>query len=410
MAHVDPLSKDPDDRVTALERFVLENDDLAQLEARVGRLNFFDALGVARRELQHSNFLAFLLDPGEPHGLSDLFLRPVLMDILRSAPAGRRPVSPILLDGADLRGVEVRREWRNIDLLVLCREPKLVIAVENKVDSTEHSGQLARYRSTIASEFPEYEHLYVYLTPSGEDASEPEWVPYSYRRLHTTLVRVRDAGKGAIGGDVRLFLDHYLSLIETHLMDDPTLDELCRRIWKNHRVALKLIFDRVGRPGSGVMAEVEDAVLTAGGWHVFYRDSRYVGVAPDPWLSWLPKQDIKTDDGRSWIPCLFDISADGQALRSYIEVQPMRDAGLRKDVVETLLEHAAEIGLKTRTKSEITGEYTRISSAERIYTWEKDSEPDPAEVRKAVNNRLSDLRARLDRMEPILRAVIGRHR
>src|SRR5437868_2634487 len=88
----------------SLERFVVDNDDLLSLEALVGRFNIFDALNIARREIHHSNFLAFLLDPVESHGQSQLFLKALLMDLLKSAPPELRPLSPIELDGTDLRG------------------------------------------------------------------------------------------------------------------------------------------------------------------------------------------------------------------------------------------------------------------------------------------------------------------
>src|SRR3954453_131992 len=94
----------------ALERFVIDNDDLTELEARIGRFNIFDALRVARVEIRHSNCLAWLLDPAESHGQGDLFLRAVLMDLLRNAPPHLRPFSAAELDGTQLRGVEVRRE------------------------------------------------------------------------------------------------------------------------------------------------------------------------------------------------------------------------------------------------------------------------------------------------------------
>jgi hypothetical protein len=58
-----------------LERFVVDNDDLSELEIRIGRFNIFDALSIARTEIRHSNFLAWLLDPSESHGQGPLFLR-----------------------------------------------------------------------------------------------------------------------------------------------------------------------------------------------------------------------------------------------------------------------------------------------------------------------------------------------
>ena len=79
------------DALKALERFVVENDDLLELESRIGRFNVFDALGITHVEIRHSNFLAFILDPAESHGQGPLFLKAILMDLLRSAPPDSRP-------------------------------------------------------------------------------------------------------------------------------------------------------------------------------------------------------------------------------------------------------------------------------------------------------------------------------
>jgi len=48
----------PSEALESLERFVVENDELQQLEEAIGRFNIFDALGIARVEIRHSNFLA----------------------------------------------------------------------------------------------------------------------------------------------------------------------------------------------------------------------------------------------------------------------------------------------------------------------------------------------------------------
>src|SRR5438477_10262037 len=106
------------EELIALERFVVENDELLELEERIGRFNIFDALGVARTEIRHSNFLAWLLDPAESHGQGSLFLKAILMDLLKEAPVSKRPLSPVELDGIELQGVEILRERSNIDLII----------------------------------------------------------------------------------------------------------------------------------------------------------------------------------------------------------------------------------------------------------------------------------------------------
>src|SRR6266487_6982507 len=121
MKQATKVGEENSDSLEALERFVVENDGLLQLESHIGRFNIFDALGITRVEIRHSNFLAFILDPAESHGQGQVFLKAVLMDLLKAAPPTLRPFSPIELDGLDLRGVSVRREWRHIDLLITCQ-------------------------------------------------------------------------------------------------------------------------------------------------------------------------------------------------------------------------------------------------------------------------------------------------
>ncbi|MEX0268749.1 PD-(D/E)XK nuclease family protein [Leptolyngbyaceae cyanobacterium UHCC 1019] len=57
-----------------LERFIVDNDDLEKLESLVNQFNIFEAIGVTRQELRHSDFLAFLLNPTQSHQLGDRYL------------------------------------------------------------------------------------------------------------------------------------------------------------------------------------------------------------------------------------------------------------------------------------------------------------------------------------------------
>lgn len=53
-----------------LEEFVVANSELEELEDQLEKFNIFEAIGVVRQELRHSNFLAFLLDPKQNSGLA----------------------------------------------------------------------------------------------------------------------------------------------------------------------------------------------------------------------------------------------------------------------------------------------------------------------------------------------------
>ncbi len=106
------------DRQT-LEALVVDNADLERLEALLDKFNIFEALGAVRQELRHSDFLAFLLNPQQPHGLSDTFAKRLLQRALTAFALGGAPVSPIDLDVWSLNGMLVLREWENIDILLL---------------------------------------------------------------------------------------------------------------------------------------------------------------------------------------------------------------------------------------------------------------------------------------------------
>ena len=76
-----PIDLRVDDR-QALEAFVVENADLEALEGFLEQFNIFEAVGVVRQELRHSDFLAFLLDPRQNHRLGDAFVQRLLQRIL----------------------------------------------------------------------------------------------------------------------------------------------------------------------------------------------------------------------------------------------------------------------------------------------------------------------------------------
>jgi hypothetical protein len=387
-----------------LEQFVVENDDLLELESEIGRFNIFDALGIARKEISHSNFLAFILDPAESHGVGQLFLKALLTDMLKRAPTHMRPLSPIELDGIDLRGAEVRREWKNIDLLILSREPSLAILIENKVDSSEHSQQLERYGATAQREFASVPRLQVYLTPDGSDASGDDWISYSYRDIYRVFTRVRETYHNAIGDDVLVFLDHYLGLIRNQLMTNPDIDALCQRIYKNHRQALDLIFARAGPPASRALADAEAAVRADDRFHVFYRTKAYVDFVPRDWLSWLPEIGMDwREDRRSWFVFRFELG--DHSLNFFIEVRRTDNVANRRHIAQALIDNSSTLGFK-RARGELTDNYTRVSGRERLLDWADEEGPETERVAEAVARRLELIMSRADAIAAVIRQVV----
>ena len=67
----------------------LENDaEFHELVEKTRRLNIFEVLGITKTEIRHSNFLAWLLDPKEAHGLGRKRNSPRIRPIASCAGSG----------------------------------------------------------------------------------------------------------------------------------------------------------------------------------------------------------------------------------------------------------------------------------------------------------------------------------
>jgi hypothetical protein len=390
--------------IVALERFVAENDELLELEEKIGRFNVFDALGVARTEIKHSNFLAWLFDPNESHGQGDLFLKAVLMDVTRHARRLGRTlsISAVDVECGELRDIEVRRETNQIDLAVVSHSHQFAMIIENKIDSGEHSDQLSRYRTLInESELKRYERLFVFLSPGGINPSDDAWMTYTYRDLHRVITKVRERGAGTLGTDVGVFLSHYLNLIESRLMDDVRIQELCRKIAATHRRALRLIWDTVGSPSAGVISTIcdvlkeneADIVITGSG-------STSANFCPKMWIG-----QLCTDKGEtlpSGVASMFcEVHAKPESLHLRVIVGPSNDAERRKRVISMLVREKNPFGFKMQRKDP-TDTWSRVFSR-TIATWNQAEEPDHSKIadkfRAAIHELLPNL---LDVPEAVL--------
>ncbi|MBL8875268.1 MAG: PD-(D/E)XK nuclease family protein [Phycisphaerae bacterium] len=392
-------SEKPQADLEALERFVIENDDLLELEERIGRFNIFDALRIERKEIQHSNFLSWLLDPNESHGQGDLFLKAVLMDMLKRVreQALSPPISPVLLDGIELHDVEVRREWNSIDLLIIARKPAMIVAVENKVDSGEHTRQLERYHDRVASSFAGIPALFVFLAASEQEASDDRWVNYSYADLHRVLSRVRRIAGGSLGADVAVFLDHYLGLIGSRFMTDPKIEELCKRIYANHRRAIELVFDLAGATGSGVMSRFAELVSQSDlDCEVVLQEAKKVKLVPRKWLTLLPPIGIyKSHDPRAWLDIRLEIKKSHLFLQ--VRATQTTDQEYRNKVVEALTADGNPFGFKLS--------FPTWRGQRRIALWTdtivRDIESDEIDDEVAATQALDSLRRLLPRLEGV---------
>lgn len=130
----------------------------------VGRPEPFNVFSVLYKETDevnlHSRFLHALFDYKKPGTETRENLKDFLLHVD--------------VQGFELWDVEVKREWKNIDIL-LTNANKKAIAIENKINARDRDKQLWRYYNTLKERSYLHRNIHlIYLTLDGRDPS-----PYS---------------------------------------------------------------------------------------------------------------------------------------------------------------------------------------------------------------------------------------
>lgn len=123
-----------------------------QLAFDFSLFNFFST-----GENKYSEILAFFLDPVQPHGQGDVFLR-AFLDYLGLQNVSTAEVS--------VKCEQVIDSNRRIDILISMKD--FVIAIENKVWANDQSNQLKDY-SGFLNRISNGNYLLLYLNPYGND-------------------------------------------------------------------------------------------------------------------------------------------------------------------------------------------------------------------------------------------------
>ena len=184
-------ANDPANHLSRFLHFVAGDERMTRLNAlmdeRRRELDPLEILEMQGSEQAHSGFLAWMLDPSKNHEVGNEFLLRFLETTVRAAREQDIPtVRQGTLGTIDWADVEVRREWRNIDILVLSEKSRFVCAIENKIYAAEGiredgRSQLTDYREILKKEFPGCESHLVFLSPNGRKSSNISerkyWIP-----------------------------------------------------------------------------------------------------------------------------------------------------------------------------------------------------------------------------------------
>lgn len=194
-----------------------------------------------------SRFLSFLLDPKRNHRLGDHFLRSFLRKC--SDSADRESLPQVGHHDESLGQTTVHTEVYagdgRIDILLLNEAGKWAIIVENKIRTTEHSGQLGKYYRFVKENYPDHLVRGIYLTPHGDRSSHEEYLPLSYGAVCEILDGILEDRGSSITSDVRMYVEHYTGMVRRNIVTDPEISRLCREIFRKHYRALYVVIDNV---------------------------------------------------------------------------------------------------------------------------------------------------------------------
>lgn len=234
-----------------LKKLILD-DDFTSIQSLVNEeINLMSILRIAHKELQHSNLLAWLFDPSETHKLGDFFIKEFIKLYYKEneyQDLGNTESKLSVFDFVNLEfnDLEIRREHKNIDILILSKSNGLCIMIENKVYAKEGYGQLTKYRNYIESEYSSFKYkIYIYLSLFEQDISESEtefYVQLTYQHIKKLVLQILNNQSISIARNTRFVLEQYLQTLKTLMNENEEIEKTARELYKRYKSAFDLVF------------------------------------------------------------------------------------------------------------------------------------------------------------------------
>ncbi len=222
------------------------NNDInvQKLESLYSSKSFPEIMGVSRKELMHSNFIAWILNEDESHSLGKFPLQKflellVILTKEKQQQKYKELFDSLIVSDYELLNikVEIEKPIKNVgridiyvesNIVYAGKENTLRIIIENKLGTKEHSDQTLKYHKYFESNKTEDEiNLYVFLTPiSGielveleePECSSKDFIQINYQSLVDFLFE--PIIKTNISDKTKIIIKEYLQSLS-----QPTIDK-----------------------------------------------------------------------------------------------------------------------------------------------------------------------------------------
>ena len=418
--------------IDEVESLFVNNPSVDEIRAYIGRFNPIKTMGMEHMEIRHSAILAWLLNPQETHGLGDTFLKAFLSEALRGQHDTGKP-SALDVSQADLIDAEVRREWKNIDLLILSPRNGWVFVIENKFYSGQHSNQLQRYMDIVSASFlngDTYSSVRGVFLSLWEDEPEDErYAPIEYSAIRDILEQQILCGRHPLTAEVEVFLKHYHEIIKeaTEMSEDQDeMEKLARQLYRDHKRVLDFIVEH------GKSTDFNLACENIFGEGLEYLDDMMVGKQEFVFsgsdanaISFLPKgwYEAFGEDEHHWHGCenwwagyplimwiqlTTDASGGSGQIRLYAEVGPLTEYEFRKRLIEIIQVLAKEKEFKRiKFQRGAADEGKRYSKFLKQNFFPVDDIHDHEKIAAAIQKSLKSFRTEIDAISEVLPQFIS---
>ena len=198
--------------------------------------NTFDVLRYSDYEIRHSNVLAWLLRPADTHGIGSRFLKWFVDHVIGRFPAADRV--RLAETSFEAGNVEVWRERDYVDVTILFKKEKCLIAIENKLESAHphHCAQVRGYEKTLKEKHKDHTVKSVLLSTSRDGTvTFPGIALVGWDSVRAAIGSVI-ATEELPSPDVRAFIRQYLEMVERWFRPGS---ESFRALLDDHHAILK---------------------------------------------------------------------------------------------------------------------------------------------------------------------------
>jgi len=291
------------------------DEDFTSLQNLVNEeVNLMDILRVSNKELQHSNFLAWFFNPNESHNLGDFALKEFIKIYFKENQfqnlgneAGLSVFDFVQLDFDDL---EIRREYKNIDLVLLSKKNQFCIVIENKIYATEGKGQLKKYRSIIETEYPDFKHkIYIFLSLHDQEISENEqnfYVQLNYGHIIKLIEQVISNQRIKLADKTKFVFEQYLQTLKSMLNKNELIEKIAQQLYKKYKSAFDLVLKyAIPATGSEILNKLKELIDNEKSIRHFHSNNTYIRFQPNflyDNIERLKKNALSSDDlANNWI-------------------------------------------------------------------------------------------------------------